>query len=85
MAGTFVPVSTSFLLNRRHSYDDRIFFFSWLLWLLGAGFLIACVWSVRTILLQKGHGRRPVWLYRIFGWLSLAESLIWLYTVARVI
>jgi len=69
------------LLSRHHVVGDRSFLFSWLLWLIGAGALIACVWSVRSILFGSGKARGPVWVYRFVAWLALLESLLWAYQV----
>jgi hypothetical protein len=82
---TLGPILGAFLLSLFRPHDDGAFLLSWLLWFFGAGLLIACVWSVRTILLNRANSRRPAWLYRTFGWLALVESLIWAYTVVRVI
>src|ERR1700747_1655392 len=85
--GTFGPISVNFLLNQfRRPFDDGAFLLSWLAWLFGTGLLIACVWSVRAVLLcGSSNSQRPAWLYRAFGWLALAELLSWAYTCVRVI
>ena len=84
--GTLGPMLGTFLLTRHHHLvDDRSFLFSWLLWLIGAGALIACVWSIRSILFGSGKARSPVWVYRFVAWLALLESLVWAYTVLKVI
>ena len=83
--GTLGPVLGTFLLSRHHVVDDRSFVLSWLLWLIGAGSLIACVWSVRSILFGSGKARNPAWVYRFVAWLAFLESLVWAYTVLRVI
>jgi hypothetical protein len=83
--GTLGPVLGAVLLGRHHPYDDRSFVLSWLLWLIGAGALIACVWSVRSILIGSGKARNPVWVYRCVAWLAFLESLVWVFTVLRVI
>jgi len=83
--GTLSPVLGAFLLGRHHPFDDRDFVLSWLLWLIGAGALISCVWSVRSILFGSGRARSPVWVYRFVGWLALLESIVWAYTVLRAI
>jgi hypothetical protein len=71
---------------RPHGYDERTVLLLWLAWLFGAGLLIACVWSVRIILLGGSqNGQPPFWLYRAIGWLALAESLFSVYAVVRVI
>jgi hypothetical protein len=85
LGGTLGPMLGTFLIGlcRRH-IDDRAFLLSWLFWLSGAILLIACVWSVRAIMLGSiAENRRPVWLYRVFGWLALIEFLLWGYTVFR--
>jgi hypothetical protein len=83
--GTLGPVLGAFFLGRHHPVDDRSFVLSWLLWLMGAGALIACVWSVRSILFGSGKARSPVWVYRFVAWLAFLESLVWAYTVLRLI
>src|SRR5262245_14975448 len=83
--GTFGPVTGILLLSRRHIINDRAFLLSWLLWWVVAGLLIACGWSVRAVLFRAANSRHPVWLYRSFGWLALLESLVWAYTVLRVV
>lgn len=87
IGGTLGPISGSFLISRlRQPLDDVWFLASWLLWLFGTGLLIACVWSVRAILCVGARdSQRPTWLYRAFGWLALAESLVWAWTCVRVI
>jgi hypothetical protein len=85
LLGTLGPISGTFLLSRFRPHDDGAFLLSWLFWLFGAGLLIACVWLVRAILLNGTNSRRPVWLYRAFGWLALAESLLWAYTIVRFV
>jgi hypothetical protein len=87
LCGTLAPILGTFLisLDRRH-FDERAFLLSWLLWLSGAVLLIACAWSVRAILFGGlARSRRPVWLYRAFGWLALLEFLLWGYTVVGAI
>ena len=86
--GTFGPIMGIFLMSRfRFSpLGDTSFLLSWLLWLVGAGLLIACVWSVRTILwVGTRDGRRPAWLYRTFGWVALVEAVVLAWTCMRVI
>ena len=83
--GTFGPVFGTLLLTRRKSHDDSAFLFSWLLWLVGSGLLVPCVWSARKTLLGRAKVSGSVWLYRVFGWLALLESIIWAYTVVRFI
>ena len=85
--GTLGPILGNLLTSlSRRPYSDAEFLLSWLLWLVGAGLLIACVWSVRTVLLGvPANAQRPVWLYRSVGWLALIEALVWIYTIARVI
>lgn len=87
LGGTLGPILGTFLIGLiRRPIDDRAFLLSWLLWLSGAILLIACVWSVWPILLGRfAMSRRPVWLYRAFGWLALLEFLLWGYTVVRSI
>jgi len=87
LGGTLGPILGTFLISRsRRPLDDRAFLLSWVLWLFGAVVLIACVWSVRTILLGgAAKSQRPVWLYRAFGWLAIVELLLWVYTVVRAI
>ncbi len=80
--GNLVPVLGAFLLSRHHPIDDRGFLLSWLLWLIGAGALIACVWS---ILFGSGKVRNPAWVYRLVAWLAFLQSLVLAYTVLRVI
>jgi len=82
--GTFGPIAGNLLFSGRH-IDDRIFLLSWLLWLTGAGLLIACVWSVRSIFFRPTNIRRPSWIYRAVSWLALLEFLVWVCTVLRVI
>jgi hypothetical protein len=84
--GTLCPFLDNFLMSHsRWPYRDGAFLWSWLLWLFGAGLLVGCVWSVRTILLgSTADIQRPVLLYRLFGWLAVIESLVWIYTVVRV-
>jgi|SRR5882724_1611214 len=83
--GTLGPFLGTFLMTLgRRPYSDGKFLLSWLLWLLGAGLLIACVWSVRTILLGgAANTRRPFWLYRFVGWLAFIELLVWVFAVVR--
>jgi hypothetical protein len=83
--GNLVPVLGTFLLSRHHPIDDRSFFLSWLLWLIGAGALIACAWSVRSILFGSGKVRNPAWVYRFAAWLACLEFLVLAYTVLKVI
>jgi hypothetical protein len=87
LGGTLGPVLGSYLMGvGRQPLDDRLFLLSWLLWLDGAVLLIACVWSVRAILLRHDrNSREPAWLYRTFGWIALLEVLLWGYTVVRAI
>ena len=86
LGGTLGPILGTFLLSLRRPFDDRAFLLSWLLWLSGAVLLIASAWSVRAILLGgAAKGRRPVWLYRAFGWFALLEFLLWGYTIVRTI
>src|ERR1700719_2459148 len=83
----FGPFLGIFLMSRVHRppLDDTSLLLSWLLWLVWAGLLIACVWSVRTILWGTQGSQRPTWLYRTFGWLALAEALVWAWTCMRFI
>jgi hypothetical protein len=83
--GTLAPVLGTFFLGRHHLIDDRSFVLLWLLWLIGVGALIACVWSVRSILFSSGKARSPACVYRFVAWLAFAESLVWAYTVLRFI
>lgn len=83
--GTLGPVVGSLLLNHHRPFDDRDFVLSWLLWLIGAGLLSACVWSVRSILFLSAKARRPVWAYRFVAWLAVVECFLWAYTVLRTI
>ena len=88
--GTFGPLSANFLLAQVHQshfqYDSRSFLSLWLVLVFAAGSLIACAWSVRSILFGGSpNSQSPVWLYRAFGWLALAESLLWVYAVMRVV
>src|ERR1700741_3297821 len=78
LSGTFGPFLGNFLISLgRRPYSDGTFLLSWLLCVLGAGLLVACVWSVRTILLGGDTNiQRPVLLYRLVGWLALIE-LFW--------
>jgi len=88
LGGSLGPVFGTVLisLSRRPHDGDRAFLLSWLLWLSGTVLLIACTWSVRSILLgTRGKSQRPAWLYRACGWLALIELLIWGHTVVRVI
>jgi hypothetical protein len=87
VGGTFGPIVGSLLMSRlARPLDDFWFLLSWLLWLFGTGLLIACGWSVRTILWAGAREiRRPAWLYRTFGWVALAESLVWAWTCVRAI
>lgn len=85
MLGTFGPIFGPFVLSRRKSHDDSAFLLSWLLWLVGSGLLIRCVWSARKALLGRANVSGSVWLYRDFGWLALLESIIWAYTAVRFI
>ena len=85
--GTLGPVigAGAFFPSHHRSFDDRAFLLSWLCWVFGAGALIACVWSVRSILLGYGKARSPVWLYHLVAWLAFLEAFIWVYTFSRVI
>jgi hypothetical protein len=77
----------TFLISfHRRPLDDVAFLLSWLFWVFGAFLLIACIWSVRAILLGgAANSQRPVWLYRAFGWLALTELFVWVYTLVRSI
>jgi len=83
--GTVGPVAGNLLILSRSRMDHRIFLFSWLLWLTGAGLLIACVWSVRSIFFRPTNIRRPSWIYPAVSWLALLEFLTWAFAVLRVI
>jgi len=86
-SGTFGPFLGILVMTRfRHPpLDDTSLLLSWLLWLVGVGLLIACVWSVRTILWGTRNTQHPAWLYRTFGRLALAEAVVWAWTCVRVI
>jgi hypothetical protein len=81
--GSLGPLLGSFLLSRHHVIDS--FLLSWLLWLIGAVALIACVWSVRSILFRSEKARTPVWVYRFVAWLALFECLAWAYTALAAV
>jgi hypothetical protein len=86
LGGTLSPILGTFLINRFWPHDDGAFLLSWLLWFSGVVLLINCAWSVRAILLGgAAKGQRPVWLYRAFGWLAVAELVLWGYTVLRAV
>ncbi len=52
LGGTLGPILGTFLISLgRRPHDDRAFLLSWGLWFFGTVLLIACVWSVRAILL----------------------------------
>ena len=86
IVGTFGPFAVTYVTRQFMPLDDSAFLDSWLSWLFGACLLICCVWSVRTILLRTSEeSQRPLWFYRLVGWLALAESVFWASVFVRMI
>ncbi len=86
MIGTFGPFAVSFATRQFLPFDDAAFLYSWFSWLFGACLLMWCVWSVRSVLLRASEkNQRIAWLYRIVGWLALAESVYWASVFVRII
>jgi hypothetical protein len=87
VGGTVGPILGSFLTSfARRPLNDQAFLLLWLLWLSGTILLISCAWSVRAILLGRtAKSHQPTWLYRLFGWLAVAELVLWGYTVVRTV
>lgn len=88
VAGTFIPITGSLLIasSRAGLIDDVGFTWSWFLWVLGTGLLIAAAWSVRRILWSRSQeAQRPAWVYRTIGWFAVVQSFVWALTWLRVI
>ena len=86
VVGAFGPFAASFVTRQFRPLDDAAFLYSWFSWLPGACLLIWCVWSARSVLLRASEkNQRIAWLYRIVGWLALAEPVYWSGVSVRII